>query len=130
MDFDPENLHRPVVATVEFQRHVGSVTAATRRRNCCATAPLSPRILGFAEAAAASVLVATGLAMPAPQPSVRFLGPISRVHRTLPDGRVISAQMASAQARTFTPGDSVTVGLEPTGVLVVPESRVESASRA
>jgi putative spermidine/putrescine transport system ATP-binding protein len=51
--------------------------------------------------------------------SVAFLGPISRVYCTLQDGSVISAQMASAQARGFTPGGSVSVGVEPTGVLVV-----------
>ena len=38
---------------------------------------------------------------------------------TLPDGAVISAQMASSAARAFAPGDPVTVGVEPTGVLVV-----------
>jgi putative spermidine/putrescine transport system ATP-binding protein len=51
--------------------------------------------------------------------SVAFLGPISRVYATLPDGSVISAQMGSASARAFSPGDLVTVGVEPTGVLVV-----------
>jgi putative spermidine/putrescine transport system ATP-binding protein len=51
--------------------------------------------------------------------SVAFLGPISRVSCTLPDASVVTAQMASSQARAFTPGQSVTVGVEPTGVLVV-----------
>src|SRR6185436_5996518 len=51
--------------------------------------------------------------------SVAFLGPISRVYCALPDGSVISAQMASAQARGFAPGAPVSVGVEPTGVLVV-----------
>jgi putative spermidine/putrescine transport system ATP-binding protein len=51
--------------------------------------------------------------------SVAFLGPISRVYAALADGAVISAQMASSQAKAFSPGDAVTVGLEPTGVLVV-----------
>jgi putative spermidine/putrescine transport system ATP-binding protein len=51
--------------------------------------------------------------------SVAFLGPISRVYATLQDGSVISAQMASSQAKGFSQGDSVTVGVEPTGVLVV-----------
>src|SRR6476661_5249193 len=51
--------------------------------------------------------------------SVAFLGAISRVYATLQDGSVISAQMASAGARVFSPGASVTVGIEPTGVLVV-----------
>jgi putative spermidine/putrescine transport system ATP-binding protein len=50
---------------------------------------------------------------------VAFLGAISRVYATLQDGSVISAQMASSGARVFSPGSSVTVGIEPTGVLVV-----------
>lgn len=52
--------------------------------------------------------------------SVAFLGPISRVYLTLPDGPVISAQMASSAARAVTAGDAVTVGVESGGVLVVP----------
>lgn len=52
--------------------------------------------------------------------SVAFLGPISRVYLRLPDGPVVSAQMASSAARAFAPGDAVTVGVESTGVLVVP----------
>jgi putative spermidine/putrescine transport system ATP-binding protein len=51
--------------------------------------------------------------------SVAFLGPISRVYAALADGSVISAQMASSQAKAFSPGDPVRVGVEPTGVLVV-----------
>jgi putative spermidine/putrescine transport system ATP-binding protein len=51
--------------------------------------------------------------------SVAFLGPISRVYATLDDGSVISAQMASSQAKAFSPGDPVSVGVEPSGVLVV-----------
>ena len=51
--------------------------------------------------------------------SVAFLGPISRVYCALPDGSVISAQMASSAARVFSPGDKVSVGVEPSGVLVV-----------
>ena len=51
--------------------------------------------------------------------SVAFLGPISRVYCTLADGTVVGAQMASSAARAFGPGDPVTVGVEPTGVLVV-----------
>jgi putative spermidine/putrescine transport system ATP-binding protein len=50
---------------------------------------------------------------------VAFLGPISRVFCTLADGTVINAQMTSSAARVFSPGDRVTVGVEPTGVLVV-----------
>jgi putative spermidine/putrescine transport system ATP-binding protein len=51
--------------------------------------------------------------------SVAFLGPISRVYAALENGSVISAQMASSRAKAFSPGDRVTVGVEPTGVLVV-----------
>ncbi len=51
--------------------------------------------------------------------SVAFLGPISLVYCTLADGTVVGAQMASSAARTFGPGDRVSVGVEPTGVLVV-----------
>ncbi|OAN37013.1 ABC transporter ATP-binding protein [Mycolicibacterium iranicum] len=50
--------------------------------------------------------------------SVSFLGAISRVNMTLPDGSAISAQMASSEARGLASGDKVTVGLEPTAVLV------------
>jgi putative spermidine/putrescine transport system ATP-binding protein len=52
--------------------------------------------------------------------AVSFLGAISRVNVTLPDGSPISAQMGSAAARTFDVGDAVTVGVEPGGVLVIP----------
>jgi putative spermidine/putrescine transport system ATP-binding protein len=41
------------------------------------------------------------------------------VYCALPDGSVISAQMASSAARVFSPGDPVNVGIEPAGVLVV-----------
>lgn len=52
--------------------------------------------------------------------SVAFLGPISRVYVALTDGTVLNAQMASPAAKAFTPGDPVTVGVEPGAVLVVP----------
>ncbi|HEX2213371.1 MAG TPA: TOBE domain-containing protein, partial [Mycobacterium sp.] len=52
--------------------------------------------------------------------SVAFLGPISRVYVTLPDGGMISAQLPSSAARAFAPGDAVAVGMESDGVLVVP----------
>jgi putative spermidine/putrescine transport system ATP-binding protein len=52
--------------------------------------------------------------------SVAFLGPISRVYVALADGTVIDAQLSSAAARTFEPGANVTVGVEPTRILVVP----------
>jgi putative spermidine/putrescine transport system ATP-binding protein len=51
--------------------------------------------------------------------SVAFLGPISRVYCTLTDGAVISAQLPSSQAKVFAPGDAVTVGVDPSPVLVV-----------
>jgi len=51
--------------------------------------------------------------------AVSFLGAISRVSVTVADGSTISAQTAGSAARTFAPGDPVTVGVEPGGVLVV-----------
>lgn len=51
--------------------------------------------------------------------SVAFLGPISKVYVTLPDGAVIHAQLPSARAREFEAGAAVSVGLEPAPVLVV-----------
>jgi putative spermidine/putrescine transport system ATP-binding protein len=52
--------------------------------------------------------------------SVAFLGPISRVYVALADGTVVDAQLPSALARVFEPGSPVTVGVEPTTLLVVP----------
>jgi putative spermidine/putrescine transport system ATP-binding protein len=52
--------------------------------------------------------------------SVAFLGPISRVYVELADGAVVHAQLSSSQAREFTPGQRVAVGVLPTEVLVVP----------
>ncbi|MEH3131327.1 MAG: ABC transporter ATP-binding protein [Mycolicibacterium neoaurum] len=51
--------------------------------------------------------------------AVAFLGAISRVSVTLADGAALYAQMNSSAARAFAPGDRVTVGLEPGGVLVI-----------
>jgi putative spermidine/putrescine transport system ATP-binding protein len=51
--------------------------------------------------------------------SVAFLGPISRVHCTMPDGSMITAQLPSSEAAAFAPQERVTVGVAPTGVLVV-----------
>jgi putative spermidine/putrescine transport system ATP-binding protein len=51
--------------------------------------------------------------------SVAFLGPISRVHCALADGSLVTAQMASSAARDFVVGERVTLGVEPSGVLVV-----------
>jgi putative spermidine/putrescine transport system ATP-binding protein len=91
------------------------------------------RVLGTSVPALEGSVTGAGLAMVRPESvtiaadpagtstisSVAFLGPISRVYAALADGSVISAQMASSQAKAFSPGDSVTVGVEPTGVLVV-----------
>ncbi|GAB7067567.1 ABC transporter ATP-binding protein [Mycobacterium hodleri] len=52
--------------------------------------------------------------------SVAFLGPISRVYVELADGAVVHAQLSSSQAREFSPGQRVAVGVAPTDVLVVP----------
>jgi putative spermidine/putrescine transport system ATP-binding protein len=52
--------------------------------------------------------------------SVAFLGPISRVYVALADGTVVDAQLPSTLARTFEPGSTVSVGVEPTKLLVVP----------
>ncbi len=84
-------------------------------------------------ALAGSVTSGAGLAMVRPESvtltadragtssvsSASFLGAISRVTVAMPDGSMINAQMASSVARTFAPGDPVTVGIEPGGVLVV-----------
>jgi len=93
------------------------------------------RVFGSAvPALEGSVTSGTGLAMVRPESvtvtadpagtstvsSVAFLGPISRVYCALSDGTVVSAQMASSAARTFSPGASVQVSVEPGGVLVVP----------
>ncbi|MGE2726216.1 ABC transporter ATP-binding protein [Mycolicibacterium pulveris] len=82
-----------------------------------------PSGAGLAMVRPESVTITADPAGPATITSVAFLGAISRVHLTLPDGAVISAQMASSAARAFTPGDAATVGLEPGletgGVLVV-----------
>jgi putative spermidine/putrescine transport system ATP-binding protein len=56
---------------------------------------------------------------PAAVSSVAFLGPISRVYCTLADGTVVGAQLPSSQARTFSPGAPVRVGVEPGPVLVI-----------
>ncbi|KKW62040.1 ABC transporter ATP-binding protein [Mycolicibacterium elephantis] len=75
---------------------------------------------GLAMVRPESIIVTADPAGTATVTSVAFLGPISRVYLTLPDGHVISAQMGSAAARALTPGDTVTVGVESGGVLVVP----------
>jgi putative spermidine/putrescine transport system ATP-binding protein len=83
-----------------------------------------------------SILSGAGLAMVRPEAvtvtadpqgsvtvvSVAFLGPVSRVHCALGDASLVTAQMASAAARVFAVGDRVTLGVEPSGVLVVSAS--------
>ena len=52
--------------------------------------------------------------------SVNFLGPISRVYCLLDEGeQQVMAQIASSQAARLSPGDRVTVSVEPTPLLVV-----------
>ncbi len=74
---------------------------------------------GLAMVRPESVTVAADPAGAASVVSVAFLGPISRVYCTLADGTAVVAQIAGSAARTFAPGDRVSVGAEPTGVLVV-----------
>jgi putative spermidine/putrescine transport system ATP-binding protein len=74
---------------------------------------------GLAMVRPESVTVAPDPAGTSTISSVAFLGPISRVYCALEDGSVMSAQMASSAAKAFSPGDRVTVGVEPSGVLVV-----------
>jgi putative spermidine/putrescine transport system ATP-binding protein len=74
---------------------------------------------GLAMVRPESVTVSADAAGTSRVTSVAFLGPISRVYCTLHDGTVVGAQMASSKARVFNPGDVATVGVEPTGVLVV-----------
>jgi putative spermidine/putrescine transport system ATP-binding protein len=74
---------------------------------------------GLAMVRPESVTIAADPAGTATINSVAFLGPISRVYANLTDGSVISAQMTSSRAKALSPGDPVTVGVEPTGVLVV-----------
>jgi putative spermidine/putrescine transport system ATP-binding protein len=95
----------------------------------------SAHLLGVAvPALGGSVASGAGLAMVRPESvtvtadaegnatvtSVAFLGPISRVHCALDDGPAVSAQLPSSVARAFSAGDRVTVGVEPSPVLVVP----------
>lgn len=65
-----------------------------------------------------AVTVAADPAGTATVATVSFLGAITRVGITMPDGSLLSAQMSSTAARALTPGDPVTVGVEPGGVLV------------
>ncbi|WP_048630770.1 ABC transporter ATP-binding protein [Mycolicibacterium aurum] len=90
------------------------------------------RLLGVAVPALPGSVEGDGVAMVRPETvtvtadpdgtstvrSVSFLGAITRINVGVPDGSLISAQMGSAAARAFAPGDRVTVGVEPGGVLV------------
>jgi putative spermidine/putrescine transport system ATP-binding protein len=53
--------------------------------------------------------------------SVAFLGPISRVTVETADGTLITAQVASGPALGLRPGDPVSVGVDATAVLVLPD---------
>lgn len=57
---------------------------------------------------------------PATIKSVAFLGPISRVYVELGDGVIVDAQMPTAQAQEFRPGDKVAVAADQSKILVVP----------
>ncbi len=81
-----------------------------------------PSGAGLAMVRPESVTVTADPAGTATVTHVAFLGPISRVQCTLADGTAVGAQMASSAARAFAPGDRVTLGVEPTGVLVVAAS--------
>ncbi|MDQ6642769.1 MAG: ABC transporter ATP-binding protein [Actinomycetota bacterium] len=88
---------------------------------------------GSATALPGSITSGAGLAMVRPESvrltpaasgeatvtSVAFLGPISRVHCRMPDGSLITAQMASSEAGQFAPDAHVFVGVAATEVLVV-----------
>jgi putative spermidine/putrescine transport system ATP-binding protein len=51
--------------------------------------------------------------------AVAFLGPISRVTLTLPDGTLVTAQLPSSEATALQVGEHVTVTVDPVPVLVV-----------
>jgi putative spermidine/putrescine transport system ATP-binding protein len=51
--------------------------------------------------------------------TVAFLGPISRVTLTLPDGTVVTAQLPSSEAAALQVGEHATVTVDPVPVLVV-----------
>jgi putative spermidine/putrescine transport system ATP-binding protein len=91
-----------------------------------ATVPVLPGSVGAGQGLAMvrpeSLIVAAAADGTASVNTVAFLGPISTVSATLSDGTVVSAQMASARAGAFSPGAQVTVGVEPTPVLVLPRS--------
>ncbi|UFN46194.1 ABC transporter ATP-binding protein [Nocardioides okcheonensis] len=51
--------------------------------------------------------------------TVMFLGPLSRVTCALPDGTGVVAQLSSSDALRLEPGQRVTLGIDPSPVLVV-----------
>ncbi|MBX7430944.1 ABC transporter ATP-binding protein [Mycobacterium sp. Y57] len=55
--------------------------------------------------------------------AVSFLGAVSRVNVASADGTTVNAQLASAAAQSFAPGERVRLGIETGGVLVVPVTR-------
>ena len=75
---------------------------------------------GVARVRPESVTVAADATGPATVTSVSFTGAISRVHCELDDGVPVTAQMPSAQAAQFGPGDRVALQLDVDAVLVVP----------
>lgn len=106
-------LHNKVAAQVSGGRaHLLDATVPTLPGSVTAGA-------GTAMVRPESVTVRADPAGAASVASVAFLGPISRVYVTLPDGSVIHAQLPSAQARAFEAGAAVSVGLELAPVLVV-----------
>ncbi|MGE2837182.1 ABC transporter ATP-binding protein [Mycobacterium sp. SMC-4] len=65
-----------------------------------------------------SVTVTADPAGTATVTAVSFLGAITRMTVTPATGGAVNAQMTSSVARAFAPGDRVTLGVEPGGVLV------------
>ena len=66
-----------------------------------------------------SVSVVADAAGTATVATVMFLGPLSRVTSTLPDGTDVVAQLASSDALRLQPGDAVRLEVAPVPVLVV-----------
>lgn len=66
-----------------------------------------------------SVSVTSDAAGQATVTTVMFLGPLSRVTCALPDGTPVVAQLASSDALRLQPGERVSLGIDPSPVLVV-----------
>jgi putative spermidine/putrescine transport system ATP-binding protein len=66
-----------------------------------------------------AVSVVADAAGPASVTTVMFLGPLSRVTSTLPDGTAVVAQLPSTEALRLEPGDAVRLEVAPEPVLVV-----------